>query len=299
MRRVLTLGVVVAVLAVVLAQVSAAADWKSFRPSDYSGKVRISVEGSELTYYHFTADEPLTFSIEGPTRVKILTRVRVPNDHETVEYGVSISRDGVHMETLEKEAYAKESAFYVAFNSFRPGVIRRIYIDVPTGRHGYQLRAVGGHSVDARLFESAESKPSLVSIAPRDFDSVETLYYRDKELTYYLMTKGTLVVLDVIGPTSVKVNTRLLYDATMLGEQTYIVGIREPGVPECLYRIDAEPSQTVVMRDRDDVIPGALRHFMLEVPKGAHTYEFRLVDTVAGGLAVKFYIPRGDLTNEP
>ena len=299
MRRALTLGVMVAVLAAVLAQVSTAADWKSFRPADYSAKIGISVEGSERTYYHFTADEPLTFSVEGPTRVKILTRVRVPNDRETVEYGVSISRDGVHMETVEKEAYPKESAFYVAFLSFRPGVIRRIYIDVPTGRHGYEISAVGGHSVDVRLFESARSKPSLVSIAPRDYDSVETLYYRDRELTYYLIAKGTLVVLDVVGPTSIKVNTRLLYDATMLGEQTYIVGVREPGVPECLYRIDGEPSETVVMRDRDDIIPGALRHFVLEVPRGAHTYEFRLVDTVAGGLAVKFYIPRGDLTNEP
>ncbi|MCK4511221.1 hypothetical protein KAW64_05750 [bacterium] len=299
MRRALTLGVMIAVLAVVLAQVSAAANWKSFRPADYSGKTNIWVEGSERTYYHFTADEPLTFSVEGPTRVKILTRVRVPNDRETVEYGVSISRDGVHVETVRKEAYAKESAFYVAFNSFRPGVIRRIYIDVPTGRHGYELSAVGRHSVDARLFESAESKPSLVSIAPRDYDSVETLYYRDKELTYYLMTKDAPVVLDVIGPTSVKVNTRLLYDATMLGDQTYIVGIRAPGAPEDLYRIDGEPSETVVMRDRNDVIPGALRYFVLEVPRGAHTYEFRLADTVAGGLAIKFYIPRGDLTNEP
>jgi len=299
MRRALTLGVMVAVLAAVAAQVSAAADWKSFRPADHSAKISISVEGKERTYYHFTVDEPLTFSVEGPTRVKILTRVRVPNDRETVEYGVSISRDGVHVETVEKEAYPKESAFYVAFMNFRPGVIRRIYIDVPTGRHGYELRAVGGPSVDARLFESARSKPSLVSIAPRDYDSVETLYYRDKELTYYLMTKDALVVLDVIGPTSIKVNTRMLYDATMLSKQTYIVGVRAPGAPEDLYKIDGEPSQTVVLRDRSDVIPGALRHFVLEVPKGAHTYEFRLVDAAAGGLAVKFYIPRGDLTNEP
>ena len=299
MRRTFTLGVVAAALAAVLAQVSYAADWKSLRPADYSAKAVIWIGGKERTYYHFTADEPLTFSVEGPTRVKVLTRVRMPNDRETAEYGVSISRDGVHIETVEKDAYPKESAFYVAFSSFRPGVIRRIYIDVPTGRHGYELRAVGVYSVDVRLFESAESKPSLVSIAPRDYGSVETLYYRDKELTYYLMTKDESVVLDVIGPTSIKVNTRLLYDATMLGEQTYIVGVREPGVPENLYRIDAEPSETVVCRDRDDVIPGALRHFMLEVPKGAHTYEFRLVDTTAGGLAVKFYIPRGDLTNEP
>ncbi|MCK4408476.1 MAG: hypothetical protein KAW67_00225, partial [Candidatus Eisenbacteria sp.] len=286
-------------LAALLAQPATAANWKSFRPADHCAKARISVGGKELTYYHFTTDEPLTFSVDGPTRVKVLTRVRVPNDHETVEYGVSISRDGVHMETVEKEAYPKESAFYVAFLSFRPGVIRRIYIDVPTGRHEYELRTVGGHSVDARLFESAGSKPSLVSVAPRDFDSVETLYYRDKELTYYLMTKATPVVLDVVGPTSVKVNTRLLYDATMLGEQTYIVGVSGQEAPECLYRIDAKPSETVVMRDRDDVIPGALRHFVLEVPRGVHTYTFRLVDAAAGGLAVKFYIPRGDVTNEP
>lgn len=299
MKRALTLGVMVAVLTAVLVQVTAAADWKSFRPADYPAKISISVSGKERTYYQFTAGEPLTFSVEGPTRVKILTRVRVPNDRETVEYGVSISRDGAHVETIEKEAYAKEGAFYVAFLNYRPGVIRRIYIDVPTGRHGYELSAVGAHSVDVRLFESAESKPSLVSIAPLDFDSVETLYYRDKELTYYLMTKGTLMALDVVGPTSVKVNTRLLYDATMLGEQTYVVGVKATGVPERLYRIEADPSETVVMRDRDDIIPGALRHFMLEVPRGAHTYEFRLVDAVAGGLAVKFYIPRGDLTNEP
>ena len=113
------------------------------------------------------------------------------------------------------------------------------------------------------------------------------------------MSKTSTVVLDVVGPTNVKVNTRLLYDATMLGDQSYVVGVREGEAPECLYRIDAEPSQTVVMRDRGDVIPGALRHFVLEVPDGAHTYEFRLADTVAGGVAVKFYIPRGDLTNEP
>jgi hypothetical protein len=299
MRRLLIPIGVIAALAVLVVVEAAAADWKSFRPADHSGKTSISVEGKERTYYRFSADEPLAFSVDGPTRIKILTRVRVPNNLDSVEYGVSISRDGVHVETVEKEAYPKDGAFYIAFNNFRPGVIRRVYIDVPTGRHGYEIAATGRHAVDARLFESADSKPSLASIAPRDYESVETLYYRDKELTYYLLTKDVPVVLDLVGPTTVKVNTRLLYDATMLGEQTYVIGVRKGDEPECLYRIDAEPSETVVMRDRTDIIPGALRHFLLEVPRGVHSYQFRLVDTVAGGLAVKFYIPRGDLTNEP
>jgi hypothetical protein len=286
-------------LAALLCGSASAVDWRSFRPAEHAAKTTISVGGKEHTYYGFTADEPLAFTIEGPTRIKVLTRVRVPNNLESVEYGVSVYMDGRHQETVEKDAYPKEGAFYVAFNHFRPGVIRRVYIDVPTGRHGYELRATGRHRVDARLFETAESKPSLVSIAPAEHGSVETLHYRDKELTYYLLTEESPVRLDVVGPTSVKVNTRLLYDATMLGEQTYVVGVREDDQPECLYRIDAEPSQTVVLRDRTDAIPGALRHFRLDVPRGAHTYRFRLADTIAGGVAVKFYIPRGDLTNEP
>ncbi|HYW67999.1 MAG TPA: hypothetical protein VE960_00190, partial [bacterium] len=157
MRRALMITVALMSLAILLAGSASAADWKSFRPAEHAGRTKISVGGKELTYYQFSEDEPVAFSVEGPTRLKILTRVRVPSGRESVEYGVSVSMDGVHQETVEKEAYPKDGAFYVASDDFRPGVIRRVYIDVPTGRHGYELRAVGGHTVDARFFESAES----------------------------------------------------------------------------------------------------------------------------------------------
>ena len=270
-----------------------AADWKSLTPTAYADRARVFVDGKERTYYRFTADEPVTFSVEGPTRIKVLTRARIPNPDDSASYGVVVTRDGAVVETREFESRPKESAFYVAFTDFRPGVIRRLYID------GYELTSTGSHHVDARVFASTAERPSRVSIAPSEYGSVETLLYRDKELAYYVMTKDDLVTLDVVGPTTIKVNTRLLYDATMLGDQTYVVGVAESGSDERLYRIDAEPSETIVCRDRGDVIPGALRHFSLEVGAGAHTYEFRLVDSLAGGLAVKFYIPRGDVPNEP
>lgn len=276
-----------------------AADWLSFEPAGEPNATTISVEGKSLTYYRFGAGESLMFSIEGPTRVKVLTRARIPNDMDSMSYSVSIERDGVLERTEEMESSPLDTAYYVALNHFRPGAIRRVYIDVPTGRHGYTLRAGEGATVDARLFRSAASKPPRVSLAPSIYSAVETLLHREKELTYYILTKDDPVRLEVVGPTSVKVNTRLIYDSTMLASQTFVLGIREPGGPEKLYRIDAEPSETVVLRDRRDALPGALRHFMLEVGDGPHTYEFRLVDSVAGELAIKFYIPRGDLTNAP
>jgi hypothetical protein len=298
MRRRPQLGLVV-LMWLLVTHSAWAADWKAFAPADYGSKVRISVAGKELTYYQFDNETPIAFSIEGPTRVKVLTRVRIPNDNEVLGYSVSVVRDGIADAELSFESRPKEGAFYLEFDSVRPGVIRRLYIDVPTGRHGYELRSVTGMPVDARLFESTSKSPSRVSLAPSDYAAVETFVYRDSELTYYLMDRDHDVSVDIVGPTELKVNTRLVYDATMLGSQTYIVGVREDGGEERLYKIDSEPSQSVLARDRGDIIPGALNYFFIDVGASLHTYTFRLADGPAAELAIKFYIPRGDLSNEP
>jgi hypothetical protein len=286
-------------LAILTPQIASGLDWRSLTPAEYARKTRISVAGKELTYYLFDDENPLSFAVDGPTRIKILTRVRIPNSLEGLDYSVSVMRDGMPEAEHRFESYPKEGAFHIEFNSVRPGVIRRIYIDVPTGRHGYELRSTGGMAVDARLFESVGSTPSRVSIAPSDFVSVETLLYKEKELTYYLMNSAGGVTLDVVGPTELKVNTRLMYDSTMLGSQTYVVGVSEEGGEERLYSIEGELSQSIVSRDRDDVIPGALRFFFLDIPEGVHTYAFRLANGPAAEVAIKFYIPRGDLSNAP
>lgn len=275
------------------------ADWKKLEPARYASKARIEIDSRKITYYRFDSESPLVFSVQGPTRIKVLTRLRLPAGVTEADYAISVVRDrtrGVHERFSTKPS---EAAAYVRSEDHHPGVIRRAYIDVPTGQHGYELRAMGDAVVDARVFESAASTPSRVSLAPLTYASVETFFYRDKELTYYIATAQKPVVFEVIGPTTVKVNTRLLFDEAMFGEQTYMVGVREEGELETLYKIEAGPSETVVCRDRQDVIPGALRHFMLDVGPGTHTYEFRLADAAAHELAVKFYIPRGDLLNEP
>jgi hypothetical protein len=297
-------SVIALTIATILALAVASSDapcatWSSLAPAKSGAKADILVGSKTLTYYRFDSVAPLVLSVEGPTRLKILTRVRIPNDREEEAYTVVVTRDAEHPTTYEFTAPVSTDAHYVSFNSYRPGAIRRVYIDVPTGQHGYEILAAGDAVVDARPFESAAKSPSRVSIAPREYAAVETFYYRDKELTYYILTESTPVVLDVVGPTTIKVNTRLMFDRTMRGGQSYVLGVREYGEPEQLYKIEAEPSETVTSRDRSDVIPGALRHFMLEVGRGARTYEFRLADAVGGAVALKFYIPRGDLLNEP
>ncbi|MFH1502173.1 MAG: hypothetical protein ABIG03_03915 [Candidatus Eisenbacteria bacterium] len=286
-------------LLVILAPAAGAAEWRTVEPAGYESRVNVSVDEKQLTYYRFGANEPLRFSVEGPARVKILTRLRVHMSEASATCAIEVLRDGVSTGVDTLAAPASERSFYIGFEDFRPSVIRRLYIDVPTGTHGYEIRPVGRARVDARVFRAAESKPSRVSLAPDEYAGVETFYYRDKELVYYLAEKSRNVVLNVIGPTTVKVNSRLIFGRTMLSGQTYVLGVKGPGPEEMLYKIETEPSETVVFRDRDDVVPGALRHFMLEVPEGEQRYEFRVADSLGAGVALKFYIPNGDLSNEP
>ncbi len=289
------------------------------------------VESRALTYYRFDSENALRFVVEGPTRVKILTRLSVSNNlggvgrgesvpagASTVAYSVEVHRDGVLIDTRELATEAASGkAYYVALTAFTPGKIRRIYIDVPTGTHSYSLKVVGRAMIDARIFESTTQVPKRVSIAPREYGAVETLLHKEKELTYYITTGSSPVVLDVVGPTTVKVNTRILFSASMFGEQVYMLGVRDwnrvsgagdgnqsSGTrsgesEEIVYRLESQASQTVVCRDREDVLPGALRSFELPVEPGLHTITLRLLGIDGGELALKFYIPRGDIANEP
>ncbi len=320
MRRTSRFGVIscrtIALVAVVLtATVSWAADWRSLSPSGEVSGIRIMVGSHALSYYRFDSEDVLKFVVEGPTRVKILTRLSISNSVLDVgdddsspanagaaehTYSVEIYRDGVLTDTRELATKsAGPEAFYIALTPFTPGKIRRIYIDVPTGTHSYSLRAVGRVRVDARVFESTAEVPKRVSIAPREYGAVEMLLHREKELTYYITSGSTPVVLDVVGPTTVKVNTRLIFSGSMFGEQVYMLGIRSGEDEEIVYRLESQASQTVVCRDREDVLPGALRSFELPVARGLHTIILRLLEPGDGELALKFYIPRGDIANEP
>jgi hypothetical protein len=276
-----------------------AAEWRTLDPAGYESKVNVSVDEKQLPYYRFSSEKPLRFSIEGPTRVKILARLRVPMSEESATCVLNVLRDGMSAGVDTLMAPASERSFYISFEDFRPSVIRRLYIDVPTGTHGYEIRPSGRARADARVFRAADANPSRAALAPSEYAAVETFYYRDKELVYYLATRNRSVVLSVIGPTSVKVNSRLIYEHTMLSGQTYVLGVKGLGEEERLYKIETEPSETVAFRDRSDAVPGALRHFTLEVPEGEHRYVFRVADSLGESVALKFYIPRGDLLNEP
>ena len=311
--RVVLTGALLLVIALAAPMSAAAAAWRSVTPASSDGRTQIMVDSKTLSYHRATEATPVRFVVEGPTRVKVLTRLRVPTSvTAAMDYTVKVLLDGAPFaaEEMTTES-AGPNATYLALEMFSPGKIRRFYIDVPTGRHAYDLIPGSGTTVDVRVFEKGDAEPTRVSLAPGEYAGVETLLTRDNELTYYLATVSDPVVLNVSGPTTIKVNARLIFDAAMIGEHSYMLGVRswagtssdDPdgdalgGGDETIYRLESKASTTLTCRDRGDVLPGALRTFELPVPEGRHTYTFRLAGGQGRQVALKFYIPRGDVAN--
>lgn len=299
------LGLAVALFAGALAAGSAASaasstpQWRSVPLTGYASRSALMVDGTQATYHRFDATRALSFSVEGPKRLKVLTRLVIPNSREKDSYSVSVVRDGVVVQTRDFDTVPAERAFYVVLDSVRPGVVRRLYIDVPTGRHSYELRAGGLARVDARVFASSSGDAPQAGIAPRGGAPVEVLLSGGKELAYHVLSAVAPIVVDVVGPTTVRVNTRLLFDLGATKRESYAIGVSEAGGHEVLYRIEAGPSTSVLCRDRSDVVPGALRHISMEVGEGSHALVFRLAEPPAGRVALSFNIPRGDVRDAP
>ena len=63
---------------------SAKTQWKSFRPSKSPGRVCVQIGAKDSRYYKLDAQEPVTFTVTGPSRVQLLTR-HIPAAGETGE----------------------------------------------------------------------------------------------------------------------------------------------------------------------------------------------------------------------
>lgn len=115
-----------------------------FAPETYLELATLQFEsGKQSTYYRFEDGHPLGFSVTGPTRLTLYTRL----DFEVgmlgaVPYSIELLRDGEILRTYHYEVARLPNGFYPAHPELLPGVRKKLTIKVPAGRHRYEIRCV-------------------------------------------------------------------------------------------------------------------------------------------------------------
>jgi hypothetical protein len=116
----------------------------SFAPESFEALYHLQfASGKQSSYYHFSADTPLAFTIKGPTNLKVYTRLDF--DHTmngSQAYSLELLRDGEQVNVYHYHAKKLSSAAYVERPDLLPGDRKLLRVSVPKGVHRYEIRCV-------------------------------------------------------------------------------------------------------------------------------------------------------------
>lgn len=261
--------------------------------------VSLTIEGKDKEYFLFGAAPPLTLQVEGPGKLTVLTRLKLTaGGPGTVAYSVRV-KEGRNTLKLHSTTTEPSGAVFAASGE-KAGKGRKFTLKVPEGSFTYAFTLEGtDRDAAARFtFEPAKDQTKRTAIEPLTYDRIVTATIKEKLLAYYVSTAARPATLRVVGPTTVRVTTRLNYDEKMKGAQKYAVTVAEQGNRVATRPLQTTKSVDVSYHEWKTVVPGKAQSFSFEVPAGEHVYSFGLDQTLAASVSLRFSIPKADVANE-
>ncbi len=261
--------------------------------------VKVKVAGKEQTYYTLSSSAPLRVTVDGPGTLTVLSRLMLPAATTgSADYTIVVREKGTAMGS-QKTGTAPSDAIVIPAGT-AAGKLRKFNVRVPPGSHQIEVVIEGSGSPAAVKLQLQKGKQKLSrsNLQARSYSRVATAVVKEKLLTYYVAAKDRGVQIRVIGPTRLKVTTRLNYDASMKGGQKYSVSVWEGDRRVQLKSLSTTKALAASYQDWKDVIPGKAVSFMMPVPSGEHYYYYKLEGGGARSISFRFSIPKKDLKNE-
>ncbi len=141
------------------------------------------------------------------------------------------------------------------------------------------------------------AKKPWVLYTPDAFARTETIVTKGKERKFYIVTPSRPIEFSVVGPTDLRIVTRLLFAVDMKGTQRYTVSVLEDGLlgrehQVATYTFTAKKSRVSTLASGAKAVPARGRTVTLRVPSGRHRLRLTLSDTRAPEVAVRLLIPK-------
>jgi hypothetical protein len=260
--------------------------------------VTIVIAGKEKDYYLVGKKAPVKFQVDGPGKLVVMSRLKLPAASTGVEKYTLVLKDGGRVLKSQSTQTDKSDA---AFNGAEgvPGKSRKFVVAIPEGSFSYELWLDDTPLEAAVKIQLQPAKgQKLVALEPLSYDRIVTANVKENRLVYYVGSKTRPVQLRVVGPATLTVSVRLNYDVTMKGKQKFSVVVQEGANLVKQVPLIATKSTGLSYEEWKDVVPGKSDDLMLSVPKGEHVYKFSPGETAGQSIALRFSIPKKALSNE-
>jgi hypothetical protein len=276
----------------------------TFVKPDKSGRaVKIRVKGKDWTYYKLNRKNPLEFFVEGPTEVKVITRLDMEKFKRGAKVDYTVYCDKNQSIThFTRSAVLSRGIKFSSGDEGRIGAARSFNIEIPVGKHKIKLYLLDKdkNEIYLRLMKkgaAVKEKSNRVAMTPQKYSTMVKILVKESEFDYYRIGDKDSLTLKVIGPATVKVLSRLEYDITMNGDKKYRIQVTEDGKLKNTFLLNTILSNSAVYAKLyAEKSLSRAEQFSIEVPPGQHFYNFKVLDSGRSAL-LKFYIDIKALKN--
>ncbi len=275
-----------------------ASKWDAIEQLPGQTPVSVSVEGNSRVYFRIAPGHPLSVPIDGPSRLRVVTRAELPDRAAVVSYTLTVSDAGHELERNVTESSASDRVSIPGRRAIL-GKSRRMSVEVPAGHHALSLAATGA-PVLVRLQRAAPAAGEEPTVSLTPIEAVRSVLVTEGEKTipYYTVVPGKPVRLRVVGPTTLDVISRLDFGPTMRGIQSYRLRISDGSATLRQVQYQTTKATTASYRGVPDRLPSKFDRVRLVIPQGLHTIAVDLLLPLNGTAQLHARIPQPTVGGE-
>lgn len=270
-----------------------AGTWDAIERIPNRQPVTVKVEGKPRLYFRLTPESPLVIPVEGPARLRLVSRVELPqHSDQVVSYRLRVSEVGKELDHSDTEASASDLASDPT-GAHTVGKSRRLSFDIGPGMHHVTVSVEGAPALLVRLHRAAPARGrrSFVTLTPIDAPRSVTVIEGERTIPYASVMPGKPVKLRVVGPTTLDLITRLDFDASMRGTQTYRLRLYEGGKRLRDAAFKTTKTTTATYPELKDRVPSKFDRLRLQVGEGVHEITVELLAPKQGAAEIHARIP--------
>lgn len=267
------------------------------KPSVFQKRVTTIISEKTRYYYSLSTVKPSTITVQGPGKLRVITRGRfVPDEGNRIKYEVLYSVDGGEQAKVRKSGVERsKKATYLKGSLGVPGQLEDFEIDLGRGRHTIEFKLKEKKIPVAARYKFTpirEKKREWVAFSPVLPSEPVDLVAREVTVNYYRFSMEKPLKVEINGPTELRMLTRIENHYQMKGRIHYRLQVKENGEVMNTYQLSSRRSEIAVYKDDKELIPGKACEFVINVPKGRHSYEILPLDKDKSTLLGRFLLPK-------
>ena len=233
--------------------------------------------------YTIMRDDSLIYQVNGPARIELITRYPSPEKSEKSHpFSYQLVVDNEEPIKINHRYKLRKSIRSVQHPSHYYTYSGNYFINIKDGDHTLTMSTDTEQKYPVLLrvikkgFKTSLNKVN--ELQPMVFQANRTVEVSGKDISYYELIYGRPLQLNLDGPKTLRILSRLLFDSEMGMEESFRIRVKSGRKVLGTYYISTERSSDSRVKDQPDKVPGKWRTCEVTIPTGKQVISVEIVE---------------------